>query len=86
MIVTMLHWFIKELITKHPSDASELIKASCHGFRFAWCLLALLQGCQPQQLWCEKIAGANSIVILTPLDKPLKLFINNGGFASKVNE
>ena len=35
MIVTMLHWFIKELITKHPSDASELIKASCHGFRFA---------------------------------------------------
>ena len=26
---------IKELITKHPSDASELIKASCHGFRFA---------------------------------------------------
>ena len=33
--VTMLHWFIKELITKHPSDASELIKASCHGFKFA---------------------------------------------------
>ena len=25
------------------------IKASCHGFRFAWCLLALSQGCQPQQ-------------------------------------
>ena len=34
MIVTMLHWFIQELkklITKHSSDASELIKASCHG-------------------------------------------------------
>ena len=49
MIVTMLHWFIQELITKHPSDASELINASCLGFRFAQCLLALLQGCQPQQ-------------------------------------
>ena len=49
MIVTMLHLLIKELIKRHPSDASELIKASCHGFRFDWCLLALLQGCQPQQ-------------------------------------
>ena len=27
MIVTMLHWLIKELIKGHPSDAAELIKS-----------------------------------------------------------